>query len=126
MPSSLTVDDYDHNYIALSWQPPEIPYGNVDLYRIRYQGFKDLDNEVQIHMVVYQDCIQALRHIHVYCSLVPRLPSARVQLLGVQRSSLTIIAHVWRGAWERGYIHVHVYTYMHIHVHAGYVLRYSC
>ena len=48
MPSNLMVDDYDHNYITLSWSPPETPNGIVDLYRVTYQGFKDesLINEV--------------------------------------------------------------------------------
>ena len=41
MPSSLMVDDYDHNFITLSWLVPETPNGIVDLYRVTYQGFKD-------------------------------------------------------------------------------------
>ena len=48
MPSGLTLDDYDHNYITLSWSLPETSNGIVDLYRVTYQGFKDesLSNEV--------------------------------------------------------------------------------
>ena len=48
MPLNLMVDDYDHNYITLSWSPPETPNGIVDLYRVTYQGFNDesLINEV--------------------------------------------------------------------------------
>jgi hypothetical protein len=39
-PEILTVVGYGHSHILLSWRPPETPYGIVDAYRVRYQGFK--------------------------------------------------------------------------------------
>ena len=53
MPSSLMVDDYDHNFITLSWLPPETPNGIVDLYRVTYQSFKDDNMTEEVYIILY-------------------------------------------------------------------------
>ena len=40
MPTGIVVNDYDYNYITLSWLPPETPNGILELYGVTYQGFK--------------------------------------------------------------------------------------
>ena len=54
MPSSLMVDGYDHNFITLSWLPPETPNGIVDLYRVTYQGFKDDGLIDEVYAGIYE------------------------------------------------------------------------
>ena len=71
MPLSLMVDDYDHNYITLSWSPPETPNGIVDLYRVTYQGFKDesLIDKVLIclHLLLLLTmCSYCLSHVSTF------------------------------------------------------------
>ena len=52
MPVNLTVVNYDHNFIYLSWSPPETSYGNLEGYRIVYQGFKQNIEEVYVMYTV--------------------------------------------------------------------------
>ena len=53
-PSGLEVDDKDHDFISLSWGPPDTPNGIVEMYRIIYQPYKDesLINKVSIYTYV--------------------------------------------------------------------------
>ena len=63
MPSHLTVDDCDNNFITLSWLPPETPNGIVDLYRVTYQGFKDdylTEVYVNVHIQSHNEIIPAV------------------------------------------------------------------
>ena len=41
MPSGLVEESKDHDFISLSWMPPDTPYGIVETYRVAYEGFKD-------------------------------------------------------------------------------------
>ena len=63
VPSHLTVDDCDHNFITLSWLPPETPNGIVDLYRVTYQGFKNdylTEVYVNVHIQSHNEIIPAV------------------------------------------------------------------
>ena len=48
MPVNLTVVGHDFDFVSLTWIPPAIPYGIIEMYRISYQGFKQEISEVRI------------------------------------------------------------------------------